>query len=425
MTSAFLSHDHHSRPVDPRQAVAERDLSRRVAAEYRTEILQHMEDMDEATRPNPAMINTQPEIDWQIWPYLIDFMIDSHARLELEPQTLFMAVNIVNRYCALRIVYRKHLQLVGCTALWIAAKYEDKKGRVPSLATLSNMCCSVYQTVMFVQMEGHMLSTLDWSISHCTVDSFLSICLSHGASPLLNNLTLYLAEITLYIRPFIGVNPQTIARTIHLLALHILSFYPSLSSQSISSAELECLHLLSEAMTSPSRTVADKYSSNQRYQVTRLVSSYVSRQTAAESSDASASCMDPQAVPYNQPMPNNRGFVDFTFPPTPPKSEFSLSRGPSKSTTSSSYCSAATPPQFSLNLQNASVSSTSLSSGPPQLPTEDSPLVMGSYHGTDYPMAGLIDELAHPDSASGNARGSPPPTPLVPPKMPSARVRLI
>lgn len=421
MSSTLLSFDHISEPVDPRQAIAERDLSRRVAADYRTEILKHMEDMDAASRPNPAMIETQPEIDWQIWPFLVDFMIDSHARLDLEPQTLFMAVNILNRYCALRIVYRKHLQLVGCTALWIAAKYEDKKSRVPSLATLSNMCCSVYQPIMFVQMEGHMLSTLDWSISHCTVDSFLSICLSHGASPLLSNLSMYLAELTLYIRPFIGVAPHKIARTIHLLALHILSFYPSLSSQSMSSAELECLRLLSEAIASPSRTVADKYSSTRRYQVTRLVSSYVMRSTAPEKIE---SHMDGQPVPFSHP---NSQFVDFTFPPTPPKSEISMASSTAKSTPSS-FCSAATPPRFSLNFPNASGSTTSVCSGPPQLPSEDSPIMTDFYRG-DYsaPMSGVIDELARWDSDtySGNVRGSPPLTPLVPPKMPSSRLRLI
>ena len=60
-------------------------------------------------------------------PYLVDFLIEAHAAFQLLPETLFLAVNLLDRYCSKRVVYKRHYQLVGCAALLIAAKYGDRK----------------------------------------------------------------------------------------------------------------------------------------------------------------------------------------------------------------------------------------------------------------------------------------------------------
>ena len=65
-------------------------------------------------------------------PYLIDFLIEIHSQYRLRPETLCLAVNIADRYTSKRIVYKRHYQLVGCAALWIAAKFEDAKVRKTS-----------------------------------------------------------------------------------------------------------------------------------------------------------------------------------------------------------------------------------------------------------------------------------------------------
>lgn len=60
-------------------------------------------------------------------PYLIDFLVEIHSQYRLRPETLHLAVNIADRYTSKRIVYKRHYQLVGCAALWVAAKFEDAK----------------------------------------------------------------------------------------------------------------------------------------------------------------------------------------------------------------------------------------------------------------------------------------------------------
>lgn len=55
---------------------------------------------------------------------LIDWLIQVHNRFGLLQETLFLCVGILDRYLQQKIkeIGRKKLQLVGITAMWIAAK---------------------------------------------------------------------------------------------------------------------------------------------------------------------------------------------------------------------------------------------------------------------------------------------------------------
>lgn len=86
-------------------------------------------------------------------PYLIDFLVEIHSQYRLRPETLYLAVNIADRYTSKRIVYKRHYQLVGCAALWIAAKFEDAKDRVPTVQDLCAMTCNAYDASAFIQVS--------------------------------------------------------------------------------------------------------------------------------------------------------------------------------------------------------------------------------------------------------------------------------
>ena len=56
---------------------------------------------------------------------LISWLVEVHLKFKLMPETLYIAVNILDRYCEKQVVSREDFQLVGVTALFIAAKYEE------------------------------------------------------------------------------------------------------------------------------------------------------------------------------------------------------------------------------------------------------------------------------------------------------------
>jgi hypothetical protein len=56
---------------------------------------------------------------------LIDWLQQVHVRYKMTPETLWISINIIDRFLSLRVVSLIKLQLVGVTAMFIAAKYEE------------------------------------------------------------------------------------------------------------------------------------------------------------------------------------------------------------------------------------------------------------------------------------------------------------
>ena len=75
--------------------------------------------------PNPHYMDNQAEIKWSMRTVLMDWVIQVHHRFNLLPETLFLTVNYIDRFLSCKIVSLGKLQLVGATAIFIAAKYEE------------------------------------------------------------------------------------------------------------------------------------------------------------------------------------------------------------------------------------------------------------------------------------------------------------
>ena len=76
------------------------------------------------TRPGLYM-DQQPELNSMMRSILIDWIVEVHMKFRLLPETLYLCVNIIDRYLSLVPIQRKRLQLVGVTALLLACKYEE------------------------------------------------------------------------------------------------------------------------------------------------------------------------------------------------------------------------------------------------------------------------------------------------------------
>ncbi|KAJ3550242.1 hypothetical protein NM688_g5098 [Phlebia brevispora] len=157
-------------------------------------------------------------------PALVDFLVEIHFTFRLRPETLYLTLNIIDRYVSRRIVYVKHYQLVGCAALWIAAKFEDAKERVPTVQDLTQICRDTYDESAFIQMEGHVLSTIQWTLGHPTAEAWLRMYCVGPASMedmKVQHVARFLMEITLFYREFVEFPPSAIALGALTLARHI------------------------------------------------------------------------------------------------------------------------------------------------------------------------------------------------------------
>ncbi|KAF8640721.1 hypothetical protein AX17_000373 [Amanita inopinata Kibby_2008] len=232
--------------------------------EYRDEIRYYMHDMERFTMSSAQSMDQQPEIRWHMRPCLVDFLVEIHFTFRLRPETLYLTLNIIDRYVSRRIVYIKHYQLVGCAALWIAAKFEDAKERVPTVQDLAQICRDTYEESAFIQMEGHVLSTIQWTLGHPTAEAWLRL-MCYGPcmeEPKVQHVARFLMEITLFYREFIMYPPSTIA----LAALTLSRFLCGKPRRFWEETE-ECLEVvdyldirLSKNVNDLSETLVKKYS---------------------------------------------------------------------------------------------------------------------------------------------------------------------
>lgn len=190
--------------------------------EYLDEAIEHMRAVEATTLPNLELMNAQPELRWFMRPYLVDFIVEIHQTFRLRPETLFLTMNIADRYVSRRIVFKRHYQLVGSAALLLAAKYEDAKDRVPTVADLSSMCCQAYDESAFIQMEGHILQTLNWQLGHPTPEAWLRLyCMQTPEEQQTQNVARFLMENTLFHREFVGVPSSLLASGALMLSRYI------------------------------------------------------------------------------------------------------------------------------------------------------------------------------------------------------------
>ncbi|RMZ80578.1 hypothetical protein DV738_g2730, partial [Chaetothyriales sp. CBS 135597] len=270
--------EHEKEVARHRQQLLAQELSRMDADDYAQDMLEHMLRMDAETLPDVDAIDIQTEIQWCMRPYLLDFLIEAHSAFQLLPETLFLAINLLDRYCSKRVVYKRHYQLVGCAALLIASKYGDKKEKVPTIKELKSMCCSLYDDDMFLQMEWHVLSTLGWVIGHPTADAFLKMATKASlVDPEVENLTLCILEIALYHREFVSQKSSILALAALALARHILGRPPARHTEWASQFSSSVFMDLSDRMSSPSLIVSRKYASARHFGVSKFLSSWFER----------------------------------------------------------------------------------------------------------------------------------------------------
>jgi cyclin B len=81
--------------------------------------------VEPATAVSATYMTSQTDINDKMRAILVDWLVEVHLKFKLMPETLFLTVNLIDRYLAAAPVTRKNLQLVGVTAMLLASKYEE------------------------------------------------------------------------------------------------------------------------------------------------------------------------------------------------------------------------------------------------------------------------------------------------------------
>ncbi|KAG8159275.1 hypothetical protein KVR01_010936 [Diaporthe batatas] len=189
-----------------------------MVAEYGEEIFQYMRELEIKMLPNPHyMTEVQAEIQWSMRSVLMDWLVQVHNRFSLLPETLFLTVNYIDRFLSNKMVSLGKLQLVGATAIFVAAKYEEIN--CPSVQEIVFMVDSGYTVDEILKAERFMLSMLQFELGWPGPMSFLRrISKADDYDLETRTLAKYFLEVTIMDERFIGCTPSYLSAGAHCLA---------------------------------------------------------------------------------------------------------------------------------------------------------------------------------------------------------------
>ena len=147
--------------------------------EYVLDIMDYWRKVEPLYRPSPRYMQhedsqgrkLQGEINERMRAILVDWLVEVHLKFKLMPETLFLTVNLIDRFLAKKSSTRKNLQLVGVAAMLIASKYEEIWA--PEVKDFVFISDKAYSRDQILQMEKYMLNALKFKLTVPTTYHFL------------------------------------------------------------------------------------------------------------------------------------------------------------------------------------------------------------------------------------------------------------
>lgn len=170
---------------------------------------------------DPQYMSRQTEITWKMRGILVDWIIEVHGKFRLLPETIFLAVNILDRLMSIRTVALHKFQLCGIVSLFIAAKYEEVV--CPSVQSFLYMTDGGYTDEEMLSAERYVLKQIDFNLSYPNPINFLRrISKADGYDIQTRTVAKYFLEMTCVERKFISAPPSLIAAAGMWLARKVL-----------------------------------------------------------------------------------------------------------------------------------------------------------------------------------------------------------
>lgn len=152
--------------------------------EYRDDIFRYKLKTEEMHLPFQCLKN-QPQIHELLRAILIRWLTEIHHRMNLCQETLFLTVNILDRFLARMVIIPESLQMIGLTSLLIASKYEEMSPPdMNELLTCVDMR-KIHRSMM-KRLECIILKALSFSLSHPSalyfIEYYAAICMEMSDS---------------------------------------------------------------------------------------------------------------------------------------------------------------------------------------------------------------------------------------------------
>uniref|UniRef100_F7B8E5 Cyclin A1 n=1 Tax=Ornithorhynchus anatinus TaxID=9258 RepID=F7B8E5_ORNAN len=196
--------------------------------EYAEEIHRYLREVEMKHRPKAHYMQKQPDITEAMRTILVDWLVEVGEEYKLRAETLYLAINYLDRFLSCMSVLRGKLQLVGTAAILLASKYEEIYP--PEVDEFVYITDDTYTKRQLLRMEHLLLKVLAFDLAVPTTNQFLLQYLQRqGVCLRTENLAKYVAELSLLeTDPFLKYVPSLIAAAAYCLANYIVNqnFWP-------------------------------------------------------------------------------------------------------------------------------------------------------------------------------------------------------
>uniref|UniRef100_A0A8B9HKK6 Cyclin-A2 n=1 Tax=Astyanax mexicanus TaxID=7994 RepID=A0A8B9HKK6_ASTMX len=191
--------------------------------DYAAEIHTHLRDMELKCRPKAGYMKKQPDITNSMRAILVDWLVEVGEEYKLQNETLYLAVNYIDRFLSSMSVLRGKLQLVGTAAMLLASKFEEIYP--PEVAEFVYITDDTYTKKQVLRMEHLVLKVLSFDLAAPTIIQFLTqYYLRQRVDNKVESLSMFLGELSLVDSdPFLKYLPSQTAAAAFILANYTIT----------------------------------------------------------------------------------------------------------------------------------------------------------------------------------------------------------
>ncbi|PVU94626.1 hypothetical protein BB559_002956 [Furculomyces boomerangus] len=170
-----------------------------MVGEYTSDIISYLIQIEKKTMPDPQYMKIHSEFNWKTRQNLVEFLVNVHYDLVLLPETLFLSVNLIDRFLSRKSnISIKKLNLVALTATVISCKYEEYSTPVfqEMLTFLGKECqCTIND---MARAERYMLNFIGYDMSYpCPLGFLRRLSKADNYNSKNRTIAKYLLEISL------------------------------------------------------------------------------------------------------------------------------------------------------------------------------------------------------------------------------------
>lgn len=112
----------------------------------------------------PKYMHNQPQLKKSMRAVLVDWMVEVQESFELNHETLYLAVKMVDQYFSKKFLTKDRFQLLGATCMLMASKYDE---RLPaSIDDFLYICDDAYSRRDMILMEMDVFRTLNFFLGY-------------------------------------------------------------------------------------------------------------------------------------------------------------------------------------------------------------------------------------------------------------------